>query len=250
MNEFDGDVEVLDDLNDHWCSKHHKRERNKLIKDLMEFGAKKGSRITILSGDVHLCCIGRMKSKYHHHPNAHILQGTKEIEKLNKDLTAHPENDPRLIFNVISSAIVNAPPPDAMATLLNKRSGIHHFNQDTDEDIVPIFVKDVDGSLRANHQFLNKRNWSDLVLAKQSVKYKSLIAGTAEEAAAAAEAAEAEAEAEAELTANGTHADSSSVLRKFPQPVFDNEHDTKKVISYTISSQMTGLSSIHYSKIP
>lgn len=43
MNEFDGDVEVLDDLNDHWCSKHHKRERNKLIKDLMEFGAKKGS---------------------------------------------------------------------------------------------------------------------------------------------------------------------------------------------------------------
>lgn len=169
-----------------------------------------------------------MKSKYHHHPNAHILQGTKEIEKLNKDLTAHPENDPRLIFNVISSAIVNAPPPDAMATLLNKRSGIHHFNQDTDEDIVPIFVKDVDGSLRANHQFLNKRNWSDLVLAKQSVKYKSLIAGTAEEAAAAAEAAEAEAEAEAELTANGTHADSSSVLRKFPQPVFDNEHDTKE----------------------
>ena len=28
-----------------------------------------------------------------------------------------------------------------MATLLNKRSGIHHFNRDTDEDIVPLFIK-------------------------------------------------------------------------------------------------------------
>ena len=34
VNEFDGDVEVLDDLNDHWCSKHHKAERNRLIKRL------------------------------------------------------------------------------------------------------------------------------------------------------------------------------------------------------------------------
>ena len=188
VNEFDGDVEVLDDLNDHWCSKHHKRERNKLIKDLMEFGAKKGIRITILSGDVHLGCFGRMKSKYHHHPNAHVLRGAKEIEDLNKDLTSYPENDPRLIFNVISSAIVNAPPPDAMATLLDKRSRIHHFNQDTDEDIVPIFVKDVDGAPRANHQFLNKRNWSDLVLAKQSLKYKSLLAEAEKKANADADA--------------------------------------------------------------
>lgn len=239
VNEFDGDVEVLDDLNDHWCSKYHKRERNKLIKDLMDFGAKKGIRITILSGDVHLCCIGRMKSKYHHHPNAHILQGAKEVEKLNKDLTTHPENDPRLIFNVISSAIVNAPPPDAMATLLNKRSGIHHYNQDTDEDVVPIFLKDVDGSLRNNHQFLNKRNWSDLVLAKQSVEYKTLFAGAAQTEADAAEVAEAEEAAtadavEAEPTANGNHhkdtsaSSSSSVLRKYPQPVIEGQHNSKE----------------------
>ncbi|KAM9886673.1 hypothetical protein OXX69_013662, partial [Metschnikowia pulcherrima] len=61
VNEFDGSVEVLDDLNDHWCSKHHKAERNKLIKMLTEFGAKNGVRVTILSGDVHLCCFGRLK---------------------------------------------------------------------------------------------------------------------------------------------------------------------------------------------
>ncbi|EMG47898.1 hypothetical protein SBY92_002905 [Candida maltosa Xu316] len=192
VNEFDGDVEVLDDLNDHWCSKHHKAERNKLIKDLMEFGASNGVRITILSGDVHLGCFGRMKSKYHHHPNAHYFLEGKDVEALNEDVLESPEYDPRLIVNVISSAIVNAPPPDAMAGLLNKRSSIHHFNKDTDEDMIPIFIKDVDGSNRDNKQFLNKRNWSDLILASQSVLYKSKV-------------------------------NASEPLRKFPQPVFDDD---------------------------
>lgn len=175
VNEFDGSVEVLDDLNDHWCSKNHKKERNFLIKQLTEFGAKNGVRITILSGDVHLCCFGRMKTKMHHHPHAHVLsKADKEAE--NKDVTEHPESDPRLMFNVISSAIVNAPPPDVMAHLLDKRSKIHHFDRYTDEDIVPIFSTEPDGTTaRENIQFLNKRNWSDLVLAKQSPLYKSRI---------------------------------------------------------------------------
>ncbi|ODV78748.1 uncharacterized protein CANTADRAFT_7090 [Suhomyces tanzawaensis NRRL Y-17324] len=175
VNEFDGDVEVLDDLNDHWCSKHHKRERNKLIKDLIEFGNEHTVRITILSGDVHLGCLGRLKSKYHKHPTTHqLLKGTK-TESANFNVTEMPERDPRLIFNVISSAIINGPPPDAMATLLNKRSKIHHFDSETDEDLVPLFYTEPDGSSRDNHRLLNKRNWSDLILAKQSV-YKDTIA--------------------------------------------------------------------------
>ncbi|KAI3404140.2 hypothetical protein KGF56_003040 [Candida oxycetoniae] len=198
VNEFDGDIEVLDDLNDHWCAKHHKKERNKLIKDLTNFGASKGIRITILSGDVHLCCIGRLKTKYHHHPHAHLLSDTREIEKGNRDIKESPEYDPRLIFNVVSSAIVNAPPPDAMATLLKKRSHIHHFNRDTDEDMLRIFFQDVDGSPRDNREFLNKRNWSDLILAKQSKLYKSLLV-------------------------EGDNLDTA--LRKFPQPVFEGKED-------------------------
>ncbi|ODV67958.1 hypothetical protein HYPBUDRAFT_240009 [Hyphopichia burtonii NRRL Y-1933] len=176
VNEFDGGVEVLDDLNDHWCSKNHKRERNELIKNLMEFGAENGVRITILSGDVHLCCIGRLKSKYYHHPHSHPLHlSSDEAENKNFDTLNHPQTDARLIFNVISSAIINAPPPSAMASLLDRRSKIHHFNKDTDEDIIPIFNKDTDGSQRDNLQFLNKRNWSDLILAKQSYLYKDQV---------------------------------------------------------------------------
>lgn len=159
VNEFDGSVEVLDDLNDHWCSKHHKKERNNLIGRLQEFGSKNGVRVTILSGDVHLAAVGRFKTKMHLN---HFFNKEKYQEH-NDAVKSKPEEDPRLMFNVISSAIVNAPPPDAMAGLLNKRSGIHHFDHNTDEDMVPIFTKDVDGSIRSNKEFLNKRNWADLI---------------------------------------------------------------------------------------
>lgn len=177
VNEFDGGVEVLDDLNDHWCSKNHKRERNLLVRKLTQFGAKNGVRVTILSGDVHLCCFGRLKTKIHHHPHAHLV-ASADVEKHNRDVTENPEHDPRLIFNVTSSAIINAPPPDAMATLLNKRSKIHHYDRYTDEDVVPIFSVNPDGTPRDNVQFLNKRNWSDLVLVKQSPLYHDKV-GTA-----------------------------------------------------------------------
>lgn len=175
VNEFDGSIEVLDDLNDHWCSKHHKKERNGLMKRLIEFGANNGVRITILSGDVHLGCFGRVKTKIHHHPGAHVL---RDAEKENKNVTETPQYDPRLIFNVISSAIVNAPPPDVMAGLLQKQTKVHNFDRNTSEDVLPIFKTNPDGTPRENPFFLNKRNWSDLILVKQSPIYASQVGVT------------------------------------------------------------------------
>lgn len=170
INDFDGSAELLDDLNDHWCALLHKRERNFLIKSLIEFGARNGVRITILSGDVHLGCFGRIKTKVHHHPGAHLRAKDKIAEE--HDASENPEHDPRLIFNVTSSAIVNPAPPNPMALLLDKRSIVHKFDKNTEEDIVPIFHINPDGSERDCHKFLNKRNWSDLILAKQSPLYK------------------------------------------------------------------------------
>lgn len=48
LNKFDGGVEVLDDLNDHWTAKNHKLERKDLIQDLQDLAAAKSVRITIL----------------------------------------------------------------------------------------------------------------------------------------------------------------------------------------------------------
>jgi PhoD related phosphatase len=64
--------------------------------------------------------------------------------------------------NVISSAIVNTPPADMMADILNKRNKIHHLNHETDESMIPIFTKDVDGSKRNNKHLMPKRNWCSI----------------------------------------------------------------------------------------
>jgi hypothetical protein len=48
LNQFDGGVEILDDLDDHWTAKNHKDERNYLIEDLQALAAEKSVRITIL----------------------------------------------------------------------------------------------------------------------------------------------------------------------------------------------------------
>lgn len=167
VNEFDGEVEVLDDLNDHWCAADHKAERNKLTKLLIEFGAAKGVRVTILLGDVHLAALGRVKLKFHKHPTMHRVVENKDVVVENANVLETPENDPRLIFNVISLAIINGPPPDGMATLLQKRLRIHTFDKNTQEDCVPLFFCDVNAKDRDNNRFLNKRNWLDLILAKQ-----------------------------------------------------------------------------------
>lgn len=48
LNRFDGGVEVLDDLDDHWTAKDHKDERKVLIEDLQDLAADKSVRVTIL----------------------------------------------------------------------------------------------------------------------------------------------------------------------------------------------------------
>lgn len=64
--------------------------------------------------------------------------------------------------SVISSAIVNSPPPEALADLLNKRNKVHHLDADTDEDMIPIFTHDVNGKPRNNKRLLNRRNWCSI----------------------------------------------------------------------------------------
>lgn len=64
--------------------------------------------------------------------------------------------------NIISSAIVNAPPPDLLADVLNKRNKVHHFDKNTEEDMIPIFQTGVDGKPRNNKRLLPHRNWCSI----------------------------------------------------------------------------------------
>ena len=147
LNNFDGGVEILDDLDDHWTSKNHKAERRFLIQDLQDLAASKSVRITILSGDVHLAAIGQFFSSKHE-------DGTPgSIPK---------DKDHRYMPNVISSAIVNTPPPDMLADVLAKRDKIHHLDGETDENMIPLFGTDVDGKKRNNKVMLPRRNWASI----------------------------------------------------------------------------------------
>lgn len=91
FNKFDGSVDLLDDLDDHYTARTHKKERLQLVLDLQALAAEFSIRITILGGDVHLAAVGRFYS--------------------NPKLGIPAANDHRYMANIISSAIVNKPPP-------------------------------------------------------------------------------------------------------------------------------------------
>ncbi|KAK2743171.1 hypothetical protein CKAH01_06881 [Colletotrichum kahawae] len=142
LNHIDGGVEVLDDLNDHWTAKNHKKEREIVIQDMQDLAADKSVRVTFLSGDVHLAAVGQFYA--------------------NPKLNLPKHKDFRYMPNVISSAIVNTPPPDLMADILNKRNKVHHFDDSTDENMIPLFGHGVDGKPRNNKHLLPHRNWCSI----------------------------------------------------------------------------------------
>ncbi|KAL8393455.1 hypothetical protein RB595_003282 [Gaeumannomyces hyphopodioides] len=150
LNKFDGGVEVLDDLDDHWTAKHHKKERKLVIEDLQDLAADRSVRVTLLSGDVHLAAVGQFYS--------------------NPKLNMPKHKDFRYMPNVISSAIVNTPPPDMLADVLNKRNKVHVFDngagekKETYEDMIPLFGHGVDGKPRNNKRLLPHRNWCSIRL--------------------------------------------------------------------------------------
>ncbi|KAF7512416.1 hypothetical protein GJ744_001351 [Endocarpon pusillum] len=145
FNSFDGSVDLLDDLDDHYTSRHHKKERRQLIERLQGLAQEFSVRITILGGDVHLAAMGRFYSK------------TKY------NITA--EQDHRYMANVISSAITNKPPPSAVANLLARRNKIHHLDHDTDETLLKLFDKQPGGNTKGatwNQCTMPSRNYATI----------------------------------------------------------------------------------------
>ena len=109
VNKFNKSSELLDDLNDHWCANTHKKERNWLVLKCQEFAKEMNARITFLSGDVHLAACGVLFTK--------PKKGRSQIE---------PSKDYRYMLNVITSAIVNTPPPAAAARMVGQLGSHKH----------------------------------------------------------------------------------------------------------------------------
>lgn len=143
INKFDGSVDLVDDLDDHYTARTHKRERFVLMKMLQDIAATYSVRVTILSGDVHLAAVGRFYS--------------------NARLGIPVENDHRYMTNIVSSAIVNKPPPPTIANLVASRNIIHNLDDDTDETLLKMFDRDPGVTAKANSSngvTMPSRNWA------------------------------------------------------------------------------------------
>lgn len=148
-NNFNGQVELLDDLGDHWAAGPHKKERNKLICQVNELALEKHLRISWMSGDVH-CASASVLHSLHGHD---------------------PAKDPKFSLQVVTSAIVNAPPPPAVIGLLNRLAQKKHRTlmwAGVAEHAVPTFEKGFDGQKQKAKYIAGARNWCAVTRDAQS----------------------------------------------------------------------------------
>jgi hypothetical protein len=125
-----------------------------MIRTLQGIAHNKSLRMTFLSGSVNACGAGLV-----HDPS-------------------HP-GDHKTMYQLITSSIVNAPPPSYVLRLLNsnpkqpiyipqngqRSAGPHQPTQSTDtkEDMMEIFVADVNGAPREMKRLMGRRNYVAMV---------------------------------------------------------------------------------------
>ncbi|KAI9808245.1 MAG: hypothetical protein M1825_004702 [Sarcosagium campestre] len=138
-----GDIDVLDELRDQWTHDSKDLERTYLIRTLQGISHQKNIRMTFLSGDVNCCGAGLV-----HDP-------------------AHP-GDHKTMYQIISSSIVNAPPPSYVLKMLHSNKALFvpqnghrstHVPSDTKEDMLEIFTQEVNGAAREHRKLMGRRNY-------------------------------------------------------------------------------------------
>lgn len=100
MGWLPGEQELEDDLRDHWQSPNHRAERLRMIHRLLGLMSDKSCRVTILSGDVHVACLGVIESE--------------------RGAPAHGRS--KVINQLTASGIVHPAPPKLMGWLLTQLS--------------------------------------------------------------------------------------------------------------------------------
>ena len=100
MDWMPGEQELEDDVRDHWQSPGHRKERLRLIHRLLDLMAGKKIRATILSGDVHVACLGAIESE----------RAGRRGERA------------QVINQLTSSGIVHPPPPKLLGWILERLS--------------------------------------------------------------------------------------------------------------------------------
>ena len=126
-----GQQELEDDLQDHWSSRSHKGERNRMVHRLFKI-QENGIRVTILSGDVHVAAFGMLENN-----------------------RAEYNGPTRVINQLISSAIVH-PAPGKMVLF-----ALTHL-LDTEKEIDPAIISRMGTFPGTDTKFVGARNFLSL----------------------------------------------------------------------------------------
>lgn len=138
MDRFD-QPEILDDLVDGWVADVHTEERLAFIRMLQGFSKNKSLRVSILSGDAHVGGVGRLYSR---------------------PKIRDPSDDPLYMPQIISSAIVNAPPPHPVVKMLMRTNFASNVDENTREKMVRAFYP----HHPRTDKLIAQRNWCDVSL--------------------------------------------------------------------------------------
>ncbi|KAL4896412.1 hypothetical protein BDV59DRAFT_170546 [Aspergillus ambiguus] len=144
-----GEFDLMDELRDQWTHESKDLERTYLIRTLQGIAHQKSLRMTFLSGAVNVCGAGLV-----HDPS-------------------HP-SDYKTMYQLISSAVVNSPPPSYILKLLhgsnkpiyippNGHRSTPSQPTDTKEDMMEIFQTDVTGQSREHRKLMGRRNYVAIV---------------------------------------------------------------------------------------
>jgi len=147
LNPF-GDIDMLDELRDQWTHESKDLERTYLIRTLQGIARQKTIRMTFISGAVNLCGAGLV-----HDPS-------------------HP-SDHKTMYQLISSPIVNTPPPSYILRLLHNNKPLYvpangqrstpSQPTDTKEDMLELFQTEVNGQPREHRRLMGRRNYVAIV---------------------------------------------------------------------------------------
>ncbi|MGF6489143.1 alkaline phosphatase D family protein [Pseudomonas frederiksbergensis] len=132
LKALPGQWSLEDDLRDHWRSKPHRDERQRLIKRLLNFSAQK-TRVTIVSGDVHVAAAAVIESTLSQHGNG-----------------------AGVIFQLVSTGIVHTPPPAVAVYFMEKfGAGQEVVEYGVTARMLPIGFE--------GHYLVPERNWLSLL---------------------------------------------------------------------------------------
>ncbi len=138
LDALPGQQDLEDDLHDQWNTYNHRTEQLRLLHRLLDFAEAHGTRVTILSGDVHVAALGTIEST--RRPSAWLNAG---------------------IINQLTSSPIVHPPPSRIVPWLLERLGREPRTLDRG---ITLQMQQFPGT---DYRFIARRNWLSLDFDEQ-----------------------------------------------------------------------------------